>query len=160
MNDIQAALFALLPPKRKTTPSGWISFDSVCCHHRGETRDDRMRGGVMSNAAGGFQYHCFNCMFKTGWSSGRLLSINTRQLFKWLGMNDSDISKLGLVALRLKENLPQTVKTLNFDLEEHQLPEDCQSIDNWIKEDCQEQDLLDVISYLVDQRAVDWLWYP
>lgn len=159
MNEIQAALTTLLPPKRKTTPTGWVSFNSICCHHRGESRDDRMRGGILTNAQGGFQYHCFNCHFKAGWTVGRLLSGNTRSLFKWLGLSDSDIGKLGMVAMRLKENIPKVTKTMNFTLEERPLPEDCLPIDQWITEGCQDQDLLEVIEYLVDQRGVDWSWY-
>lgn len=90
---------------------------------------------------------------------GRLLSGNTRSLFKWLGLSDSDIGKLGMVAMRLKENIPKVTKTMNFTLEERPLPEDCLPIDQWITEGCQDQDLLEVIEYLVDQRGVDWSWY-
>jgi hypothetical protein len=64
----------LLPSKLKSSPSGWISFNAVCCHHKGEKPDDRKRGGVLMNPIGGFQYHCFNCGFKAGWSKGKLLS--------------------------------------------------------------------------------------
>ena len=60
MNEVQLGLLALLPSKRKTTPSGWTSFNAPCCHHRGNRADDRQRGGVLINPNGGFQYHCFN----------------------------------------------------------------------------------------------------
>ena len=33
-----------LPAKKKTTPSGWTSFNAVCCVHNGETPDTRGRG--------------------------------------------------------------------------------------------------------------------
>ena len=159
MNEIQSTLLALLPPKRKSTPSGWTSFDAVCCHNRGESRDDRKRGGILVNSDGGFQYHCFNCNFKAGWSVGKLLSNNTRSLFKWLGLSDADVSKLGLVALKLKDNLPVAKKELNFELVEKPLPDECFPIDTWISEGVQEAELLDVISYLVDERKVGWDWY-
>lgn len=160
MNEILAALTTLLPPKRKTTPTGWVSFNSVCCHHRGESRDDRMRGGILINAQNGFQYHCFNCHFKAGWTVGRLLTANTRLLFNWLGLGESDISKLGMVAMRLRENIPRVARTLNFTLEQRPLPEDCLPIDQWLEHGCQDQDLINVVSYLMDQRQVEWNWYP
>jgi microcin C transport system permease protein len=42
----------------------------------------------MTNPEGGFQYHCFNCGFKAGWSPGKLLSVNTKKLFGWMGLSD------------------------------------------------------------------------
>jgi hypothetical protein len=159
MDEIYATLMALLPPKRKTTPSGWISFNSVCCHHRGETRDDRQRGGVLPNQKGGFQYNCFNCGYKAGWSTGHLLSFNTRQLFKWLGLPDSDIGKMSLMALKLKEDQNSVKRTLNFELLEKALPQDCKSITEWIHSGCDDPDLISVIEY-IDQRGMDLDWYP
>ena len=52
MNPIQQVLTAFLPSKRKTTPSGWTSFDAPCCIHNGESADKRKRGGVMLNGDG------------------------------------------------------------------------------------------------------------
>jgi len=159
MNEIQDALLALLPSKRKATPSGWTSFNGVCCHHRGEKPDDRQRGGIMNTATGGFTYHCFNCNFKAGWSPGKLLSNNTRSLFRWLGMSDTDIGKLGLIVLKLKDDQPVTKRTLTFELKETQLPEDCLPINTWIAEGCQDPELLAVIDYVVNERKMGWDWY-
>lgn len=159
MHEIQSAVLALLPPKRKTTPSGWTSFDAVCCTHNGESRDDRKRGGIRTSPDGGFQYHCFNCNFKAGWTPGKLLSRNTKDLFRWLGMSADVIGKLGLYALKLKEDQPAAKKELSFELKEIPLPEDCLPIDTWIAEGAQEAELFDVISYLVDERKVGWEWY-
>jgi len=133
MNEIQAALLALLPPKRKSTPSGWTSFNAVCCHHRGEKPDDRKRGGVLTNHDGGWSYHCFNCGFKAGWAPGKLISTNTKQLFRWLGMADEDIGRLGIVALKYKDDQPKTEKILNFELKEVPLPEGALTLTEWAK---------------------------
>ena len=154
MNDIQSALLALLPPKRKATPSGWTSFDAVCCHHRSESRDDRKRGGILLGNEGGFQYHCFNCNFKTGWSPGKLLSNNTKQLFRWLGMNETDISKLGLYTLKLKEDQPKPEKVLNFELKEVPLPEGALTLTEWASLDLPEEyqpKLVEVYQYLLNR---------
>jgi hypothetical protein len=159
MNEIQSALLAALPPRQKATPSGWTSFNAVCCHNNGEKRDTRKRGGVLTNPDGGFQYHCFNCNFKAGWTPGKLFSQNTRRLFQWMGMGEADIGKLNLIALKLKDNQPITKKELKFELEERGLPEECRPIDTWIAEGAQDTELLNVIQYLVDDRRVGWNWY-
>lgn len=161
MNEIQSTLLALLPPTRKLTPSGWTSFNAVCCHNQGQKRDSRKRGGVLTNPEGGFQYHCFNCNFKAGWTPGKLLSANTKKLFKWMGLSDSDIGKLNLVALKIKDSQPTAQgKVINLVLNETELPDDCLPIDTWVAEGCQDAELLDVIKYLVDERKVGWDWYP
>jgi hypothetical protein len=113
----------------------------------------------MTNPDGGFQYHCFNCNFKAGWSPGKLLSTNTKKLFQWVGLNETDIGKLGLYALKIKDSQPVAKKPINFDLVEKPLPDDCLPIDTWIAEGAQDTDLLSVISYLVEERQVDWDWY-
>jgi hypothetical protein len=159
VNEIQSTILALLPSKRKATPSGWTSFDAVCCQHNGNSRDTRKRGGILTNADGGFQYHCFNCNFKAGWTPGKLLSKNTKTLFKWMGLSDTDLGKLNLVALKIKDDQPVLKKALNFELTEKSLPDDCLSINDWIKEGCQDEDLLNVVEYLTNERQIGWDWY-
>lgn len=97
-----------LPPKRKATPSGWISFNAVCCHHNNEAADRRQRGGIMITE--GVSYHCFNCGFKASWQPGRPLSVKFKKLLRWLNAPDDVINKCVLEAMRLKED-PQYVGT-------------------------------------------------
>ena len=158
MHEIQASLLALLPPKRKLTAGGWTSFNAPCCHNRGESRDDRARGGIKTDGDG-FVYHCFNCGFAAGWSPGKLLSKNSKDLFKWIGMPESEIGKLNLAALRAKDSIPVLKKLINLELVEKPLPDNCLPIETWIAEGAQDPELLDVISYLVDERKVGFDWY-
>jgi len=158
MHEIQASLLALLPPKRKLTAGGWTSFNAPCCHNRGESRDDRARGGIKTDGDG-FVYHCFNCGFAAGWSPGKLLSKNSKDLFKWIGMPESEIGKLNLAALKAKDSIPVLKKLINLELVEKPLPDDCLPIETWIAEGAQDPELLDVISYLVDERKVGFNWY-
>lgn len=158
MSLIDQELSLFLPPKRKQTPSGWISFNAVCCHHRGESPDDRKRGGVLMNPAGGFQYHCFNCGFKAGWTKGKLLSNNTKQLFRWMNMPDDKINELVLAAMREKEDIPILRKEIDLTLVEKPLPDDCMSIGDWVREGCQDPDLVNVISYILG-RGMKYEWY-
>jgi hypothetical protein len=44
MSIITDTINSYLPAKRKQTPSGWISFNAVCCD------DKRQRGGLIFNA--------------------------------------------------------------------------------------------------------------
>jgi hypothetical protein len=168
MNLIQASVQTFLPPKRKSTPSGWISFNAVCCHHNGDSPDTRKRGGVLFNEDG-FQYHCFNCGFKAGWTPGRLLSKNTKNLFQWMGMPTDEINKLNLEALRNKEDIPKAVKTFNFDLQEKELPEDSESIISWARDlsrlNSELRDKFYSIVEYVDNRGFDpyderFYWSP
>lgn len=167
MNDIQTAVLTVLPPKRKNTPSGWLSFDAPCCIHRGESRDERQRGGVLVSPNGGFQYHCFNCNFKAGWTPGHNLSGNTKKMFQWLGMSQDEILKLGLYALKLRENQPTLTKKLNFDLKETPLPEGTMPVMEWINTgylpDVAEG-LGKIVEYIIgrgmDLAWYNWMWSP
>ena len=160
MNEIQSTLLALLPPNRKNTSGGWLSFNAVCCHHRGEKPDSRKRGGIKTDGDT-WTYHCFNCNFKAGWSPGKLLSGNTKSLFKWLGLSDNDIGKLGLVALKHQENMPKAAKVLNFELKEIALPNGTMPIMEWINTaylpDISE-DISKIIEYILS-RGMKMEWY-
>ena len=50
MNSVFDIVTAHLPPKRKTTPSGWTSFNAPCCIHNGDSADTRQRGGLYLTA--------------------------------------------------------------------------------------------------------------
>lgn len=161
MNLIQSTLLALLPPKRKTTPSGWMAFNAACCHNRGENRDTRNRGGVLISPEGGWQYHCFNCNYKAGWTPGKLLSNNTKQLFSWLGLDQNEIGKLSMFALTLKDSDVESKKILRFELDEKSLPDQSQPLVNWAEKDLGQeryQDLVEIFKYL-DSRGMHIDWY-
>ena len=164
MNLIQATFLNFLPPKKKATPSGWISFNAPCCIHNGDKADKRQRGGVNTSGGDGFQYHCFNCGFKAGWQPGKLLSKNTKNLMSWLGMPDEDITKLSLEALKNKDELDKTPVPLNFGLEPKFLPENCKTVEQWIDEGCEDENFLNVIAYILDRGMelewFDWMWTP
>lgn len=90
-----------LPGKRKQTPSGWISFNAVCCQHTGNTADQRQRGGLKTTNEN-WSYHCFNCRYTASFVLGRQLTFKARQLLKWLGVPDSDIDRVNLESLQHK----------------------------------------------------------
>ena len=94
-----------LPNKRKSTPSGWISFNAPCCHHNGHATDTRQRGGLIANPDGGVSYHCFNCGFKSSWQPGRNLSKGMKRLLTWLGTPDDVVNKVALDVMRENEGV-------------------------------------------------------
>jgi|TARA_E500000178_G_C17034965_1_gene762887 hypothetical protein len=102
VNDI---VLTYLPPKRKTTPSGWTSFNAPCCHHNGESADTRQRGGLISNPDGGLSFHCFNCGFKCSWQPGRNLSHKMRKFLQWNSAPDDVINKLALQVMQENEGI-------------------------------------------------------
>jgi len=73
-------LQSLLPHNSKTSPSGWISFNAPCCHHRGHKIDERKRGGVMFSDS--FVYNCFNCKYTAYWEPGWGINEKLKKLCK------------------------------------------------------------------------------
>jgi hypothetical protein len=164
---IYATLLRLLPPNRKTTPSQWVSFNAVCCPHRGHRVDRRQRGGVLPNIQGsGFQYNCFNCGYKAGWVPGQLLSNNTKNLFKWLGLGAYEIAKLGLAALRWRDQInPQVEGSADQPLvgfASKNLPVDAQSLTQWIEISADNPALQTQITQVIEyvySRGLEYDWY-
>ena len=108
MSIVFDTLTQYLPPKRKTTPSGWTSFNAPCCIHNGDSADKRQRGGLISNGDDGVSYHCFNCGFKCSWQPGRNLSGKMRRLLAWLNAPDDTINKLALTVMQENEGIQTT----------------------------------------------------
>jgi hypothetical protein len=107
MSVVNETVLTYLPPKRKTTPSGWTSFNAPCCHHNGTSADTRLRGGLITNPDG-LSFHCFNCGYKASWQQGRNLSIKMRKLLQWLNAPDDVINKLALSIMQENEGVQVT----------------------------------------------------
>jgi hypothetical protein len=88
-----------LPAKRKQSPSGWVSFNAVCCTHNGNSADKRQRGGIKITEQG-WSYHCFNCSYTASFVLGRTVSFKARRLLTWLGVSENEIEHLNLESLR------------------------------------------------------------
>ena len=106
MSIVSDLLNVYLPAKRKTTPSGWMSFNAPCCVHNGENADTRARGGLITEGEV-ISYHCFNCGFKASWQPGRNLSHKFKKLLEWLNAPDNEITKLALDVMRINEGVEQ-----------------------------------------------------
>jgi len=121
-------ILTYLPAKRKASPSGWISFDAVCCHHNSNSQDRRQRGGLKTNDSG-WSYHCFNCGYTASFILGRTLSYKARRLLSWLGVPEREIEFANLESLRhrsihgIVEDRQRVANILQgIDFEERDLP--------------------------------------
>ena len=145
MNLIIDTVNTHLPPRRKTTPSGWVSFNAVCCHHNGEKADTRQRGGIMLNE--GFSYHCFNCGFKASWQPGRKISAKFKRLLKWINVSDELITKCSIEAMRIEEVEGYTSERLDqITFIDKALPRGSEPITSYL--DNVPDELVPVLAYL------------
>jgi len=117
-----------LPVKKKSTSSGWISFNAPCCEHNSESRDRRQRGGLKTSDAG-WSFHCFNCGYTASFIIGRQLSFKARKLLGWLNVPAEEIERINLESLRhrsmtgLLSDRQRTSNTLQgIEFEERELP--------------------------------------
>ncbi len=100
-------ILTLIPGRKRRTPSGWTSFNAVCCGHRGHTPDRKGRGGIHIEGPN-WLYHCFNCGFKCGFTLGKAIAEPTRLLLSWCGVDNSQIMRWNLESLQQKDLLDFT----------------------------------------------------
>ena len=151
---------AYLPPKRKQTPSGWISFNAPCCN------DKRQRGGLIFNQGDAVSYHCFNCGFKASWQPSRHVSQKMTKFMRYINMPDDVINQLRLEALRLDENTTTEVRSIIPTFEERTLPEGAKSLEEWSTWielqgwENTDQALINAMTYLQNIRRLSPYGYP
>ena len=160
MSLIADTLLSYLPGKRKTTPSGWIGFNAVCCD------DKRQRGGFIVNGGDAVSYHCFNCGFKCSWQPGRHISQKMNKFMRDLNIPDDIISQLRLEALKLDDNNTAEIRSIIPKFDVRALPIDAKSFSEWqtflklTDDDYQvPQAFYNVVEYLA-ARKIDPLAYP
>jgi len=147
---------SFIPGKHKRNSSGWITFNAVCCQHRGENLDRRQRGGFKSSPEGWY-YSCFNCGYNASFVIGRSLTFKARQLLTWLGVDLMSIEQINLESLRhrsihgLLENHRVAVKAVEF--EERELPDGLELIDG---DDLRHKPFVEYLS----ARRIDHTAYP
>jgi DNA primase len=74
-----------------------------------------------------------------------------------LGLSETDISKLGLVALKLRDDQSPVPKSLDFSLKEIPLPDGAKTITEWAQGHVPD-DMIEAVTYLLD-RGIDLEWY-
>ena len=167
MSIVSDLLNIYLPAKRKTTPSGWTSFNAPCCVHNNENADTRGRGGLITEGEV-ISYHCFNCGFKASWQPGRNLSYKFKKLLEWLNTPDNEITKLALDVMRSNEGVE--VQQHKVELPEFstvQLPDEAvriADIPDYNENNKYFKYFLDVITYMSQRNLnlddTDYYWSP
>lgn len=132
LTAVQDAVLQLLPSKRRRSPSGWLSFNAVCCHHRGESPDTRGRGGLMTSPDGSISYHCFNCQFKVSYRPGWHLGFRFRRWLTWLGADENLVRRLVIEAVRVRDIVGEPEEkpdTVEIKFSPRALPDDVRLVD-------------------------------
>lgn len=124
-------ILSIIPGRKKHTSSGWISFNSVCCHHRGHNKDKRSRGGIFIVDSNTWNYNCFNCNFRCGFVNGKHLTSNTKKLLSWCGLDNIEIEKISFKSFSSKTDDISEVNIVkkNFSFVEKSLPPNSELID-------------------------------
>jgi hypothetical protein len=170
MSLVYETLTQYLPAKRKTTPSGWTSFNAPCCIHNGDSADKRQRGGLITNGDGGVSYHCFNCGYKASWQQGRNLSGKMRRLLAWLNTPDDVINKLALTVMQENEGIQ--IKQPLVELPKFNtvpLPESARKLQDWadycaLEPGGMDKNLVKIFEYMRDRNLylddTSYYWTP
>ena len=168
MSIVYETLSLHLPHKRKTTPSGWLSFNAPCCVHNGTSADTRQRGGIKTGEGGGVSYHCFNCGFTASWMPGRRITYKMKRLMQWLNVPDDTITKISLQVLET-EKLDKEQQLILPKFVTKDLPDGAKPLQEWADYCAMEstgvdKNLMKVFEYLQSRQLYfddyDFHWSP
>lgn len=161
----------LIPPRTKSSPSGWTSFNAPCCQHRGHGPDTRKRGGIRFDG-NGIIYNCFNCKFSTGWQPGSPFGEKMKSLARWLGAGEDDIKIMVFEAMKTEsEDYIEQEYRPRIEFEDKALPEHAMSLMDWsdiIEGEIEEKigpQFIEVLRYLMGRGydnpfEHDFYWSP
>ena len=158
---------SLLPPRIKSSPSGWTSFNAPCCQHRGHKPDTRKRAGIRFDG-NGIVYNCFNCKFSTGWQPGSPFGEKMKTLCRWLGSGEDAIKELVFEAMKTEsEEYKPEEHQPKIEFPDKELPEAAMPIHKWVGSDqlpAVSKDIGPVIDYIysrgMDPMTDNFYWSP
>ena len=155
----------LIPASWKPTGSGWTSGNCPMCITNGQGRPDTKKRGGFYFEEDKFQYNCFNCGYKTGWSTGKQLSGRLKRLYSVLGADESDIHRLQIELMRERDTAElfiQTVKQdqpVQIDWPTMALPQDSNPVKNYPIHELDEksvQRFVGACEFLVERGLDNW----
>ena len=169
-NIVYDFILPYLPYDRKSTPSGWVSFNGPCCIHNGERRPDtRKRAGLMLTPDNHCRYNCFNCKYSFVWVPGQGLSTKAKSFMLWIGIPDTEIRKINFKVWQLRESnfvehaIVKEYHGLKFGSRE--LPNKAQPLEYWLSNGCDDPNFLQTLNYLVSRgtdilTGYNYYWSP
>ena len=157
----------LLPPRAKSSPSGWTSFNAPCCQHRGHSPDTRKRAGIRFDG-NGIVYNCFNCKFTTGWQPGSSIGEKMKTLCRWLGASEDTIKELVFEAMKTEgDDYRPGHQEIKLEFTDKELPEGAMPLLEWVNSKYWKDISLEVelvIAYVVsrgyDPFDGNFFWSP
>ena len=157
----------LLPPRAKSSPSGWTSFNAPCCQHRGHSPDTRRRAGIRFDG-NGVIYNCFNCKFTTGWQPGSTIGEKMKTLCRWLGSSEDTIKELVFEAMKTEgDDYRPEHQEIKLEFTDKELPEGAMPLLEWVNSQYWKDISLEVelvIAYVVsrgyDPFDGNFYWSP
>jgi len=157
----------LLPPRAKSSPSGWTSFNAPCCQHRGHSPDTRKRAGIRFDG-NGVIYNCFNCKFTTGWQPGSTIGEKMKTLCRWLGSSEDTIKELVFEAMKTEgDDYRPEHQEIKLEFTDKELPEGAMPLLEWVNSQYWKDISLEVelvIAYVVsrgyDPFDGNFYWSP
>ena len=157
----------LLPPRAKSSPSGWTSFNAPCCQHRGHSPDTRKRAGIRFDG-NGIVYNCFNCKFTTGWQPGSTIGEKMKTLCRWLGSSEDTIKELVFEAMKTEgEDYRPSQQEIKLEFTDKELPEGAMPLLDWVNSEYWKDISIEVepvIAYVVsrgyDPFNGNFYWSP
>jgi hypothetical protein len=154
----------------KRTPSGWLKHNCPLCPHRGHSPDHKERFGILYSIDGAIALNCFNCGFSTNWRPGLLLGKKMSFFLSTIGVPQQDVDKLKFESFREQHNVVNPKITLTGNITNKWKPieilselPDCYSIRFWANNECEDEDFLEVVNYLVGRNILDidrMYWTP
>lgn len=166
-NPIQQFCLRLIP-QAKMSPNSWLTVNCPACTHNGEPSADTKHRMGLNLENNGVRYHCFRCNYTASYRPGQSISSKLKKLWGYFGASYSEISKINLEALKLKNQAIEELKKdeENSKLTEVGLPKNTKSIFELAELNCQEPLFLRAISYLNERNPDlinwfdDWAWSP
>ncbi|EIZ86485.1 DNA primase [Methylobacterium sp. GXF4] len=167
-NFIWDAIDRHLVGKRRRRSSGFTDINCPMCVSRGESADRRYRCGV-APSADSVGINCFNCGFKTGWTRGRRLGRDLKEFLRAIGVPEVELARLEAMAALMHRHTgsigasPTALPPSSFPAAP--LPSGARSIHDWLAEDCEEPDFLEVATYLLSRgddvaKWPSYMWTP
>lgn len=167
-NFIWDAIDRHLVGKRRRRSSGFTDINCPMCVSRGESADRRYRCGV-APSADSVGINCFNCGFKTGWTRGRRLGRDLKEFLRAIGVPEVERAKLDTMAALTHRHTgsvgasPTVLPPSSFPAAP--LPSGARSIHDWLSEECEDTDFLEVATYLLSRgddvaKWPSYMWTP
>ena len=165
MNVVLDYTRSLIPPNWKSTSTGWTSGNCPLCTQNGQPRPDTKKRGGFYFEEEKFQYNCFNCGYKTGWSTGKQLSGRLKQLYSAFGADSADIHRLQIELMRERDTAELLMKKSKsdapvvIDWPVMALPQDSHPVKNFPVTDLEERHVAKFVQaceYLVDRELDNW----